>query len=203
MSFLLTLFFSFFAASQSVDFLQAIDIPRGSLEHAQFHYVNGFDGLPAFQLVSHSDIRKPALNLLTQLYTDWAILVTTKPVSDDGFLFAIVNPLDTLIQFGVRVSQVDDNRTNITLYYTNYASSEHSQVAASFIVPTFMNEWTRFAIQVQGNSITLYLNCEEYEQVDFDRVVGTLPFDPASTLYIGQAGDVFGTKYLVSTWIWL
>ncbi len=70
-------------------------------------------------------------------------------------------------------------------------------VAAQFTVSSFVNEWTRMALQVRGQTVKLFLNCDEYDQMTFDRVVSTLSFDPASTLFLGQGGDVFGKKYTV------
>lgn len=45
-------------------------------------------------------------------------LVCDGIVAAGGFLFAVVNPLDTVVQFGVRLGAGGPGQTNISLYYT-------------------------------------------------------------------------------------
>ena len=169
------------------------------------HFVTGFNRYPAFQLTNISDVSSPALNYVTSLPRDFSILVTTRPSErEGGYLFAIVNPLNTVIQLGLRLSPVGIDRTNITLLVTDSRSRDSSRIVAEFTVTSLSKEWTRFALKVVDNTVTLFLNCDEYEQVSPpggivpDPDVASLDIEPGSTLYIGQAGKLFRGNYIVS-----
>lgn len=41
-----------------------------------------------------------------------------------------------------------------------------------------------------GDTITLFYNCQKYESLYVKRNTNELLFDPASILYIGQAGPI-------------
>ncbi len=178
------------------DFLQLIEDPVKN----GIRFTSGFDGFPAFQLTEQTDIRSPARNVLPGIYKDFAVMVTTKPTNQDGgFLFAIMTPDDTVIQLGLSALMSSRDRTNITLYLSDYLKSDTSIPIARFDVPSFTNQWTRYALKVQDDFVTLFLDCMEYGKVEFERThFGTLPFDPQSTIYVGQGGDIMGRKYLVS-----
>ena len=130
-------------------------------------------------------------------------MATILPQNEDGgFLFAITDPSETLIQFGLSLSPVVDGYSNLTLYYSNYRSStgkdKVSQVAATFSVPLAVNVCAKFTIKVQGKYVTLHWDCAEYEKQKFDRVIQEMTFDPASTIYVGQAGNIHKNKFVVS-----
>ena len=46
--------------------------------------------------------------------------------------------------------------------------------------------------------VTLFFNCSKYSSVFAPRVPRELIFDPASTLFIGQAGGIIGGQFEVS-----
>ncbi|XP_044735698.1 collagen alpha-1(XV) chain-like [Chrysoperla carnea] len=171
------------------DLLQAIKIPFNDPKTQYFE--NGLDGFPAFGLRPGSDIKSPyRLFIPEKLYPEFSIVVTVRSLSrEGGFLFAVVNPLDTIVQLGVQLSPVGFGSTNISLYYTD-PSYFTSQAIASFVVPVFHKKWTRFSLRVTNDDVTLFFNCEEYDKVEVQRVPQELVFDSASTLYIGQAGPI-------------
>lgn len=56
-----------------------------------------------------------------------------------------------------------DSQTNISLFYTDTeydAASSH--VLASFLVPTFTNQWTQLAVEVNEDTVALYFRCVRY-----------------------------------------
>ena len=188
----------YISASQEVDLLLAIGLPsNGTID-----YVTGFDGFPAFKLTERANVRKPSRLFIKQLYSDFAILVTLSPSnSKGGYLFAVVNPAHTLIQFGLRIGPSGHSKTDITLYYTDYKTADSSEILAKFSVPNFIKQWTRFAVKVHGDEVTLYLNCRWYSQVEYVRLSKQLEFEEGSTLYVGQGGPTFPGKYEVSNHI--
>lgn len=125
-----------------------------------------------------------------------------KPSTQDGgFLFAIVNPSHEIIQLGLRLSPSPDeaDKTIITFYFNDYRQPQfipHS--LARFAVDEFTKEWTRFAVKVKGDDVTLYLNCDEFETVRVDRTPRELEFEEDSTLYLAQAGYMYEGNFEVS-----
>ena len=181
-----------------IDFLQAISIPT----HESVTFVKGFDGYPAFEFGKKANERKLSRLYLNKIDEEFSILVTTRPnTKEGGFLFAIVDPLETVVQLGVRLSKADgDGETNIMLYVTDHRTSSSSTVIAKFTVPSFVQKWTRFALQVRQAVVTLFLDCQEYDSVMYKRVKGEIPIEQSSTLFVGQGGDVIGNKYEVGDW---
>ena len=176
-----------------MDFLQAIKVPLDET----VSFVTGFNGYPAFQFTNTSSIHKPALLFLEILPRDFSILVTTKMTTvEGGFLFAVVNPHSTIIQFGLSLTGGGLERTNITLYLSD--SQDQTRPVAQYSVPSLLRQWTRFAIKIVDDEVTLFLDCEEYEQMTFQRHVTGLNIEAGSTLYVGQAGKMFKGHYAVS-----
>ena len=140
------LFFVFAVQEKEVDFLQLIATP---LQTETIRFTTGFDNFPAFLFIPETDIRNPARNVLPGIYTEFSILVTTKPTNEDGgFLFSILTPDDTIIQLGLSALYSSPGKTNITLYLTDHLRSDTSVPIATFEVKSFTNEWTRFSLKV-------------------------------------------------------
>ena len=179
-----------------VDFLQAISTPV----HESVTFVKGFDGYPAFEFGKNANERKLSRIYISKIDEEFSILVTTRPnTKEGGFLFAIVDPLETVVQLGVRLAKADgDGETNIMLYVTDHRTSSTSVVIAKFTVPSFVKKWTRFSLQVRQAVVTLYLDCQEYDSVMYKRSPGEIPIEQSSTLFVGQGGDVIGDKFEVS-----
>ncbi|KAG8226003.1 hypothetical protein J437_LFUL009897 [Ladona fulva] len=91
-------------ASAEYDFLRAIKIPFEDSK-TQF-FEDGLDGFPAFGLRAGSDIKSPyRLFLPESLPADFSISATIRPHNlRGGYLFAVVNPMETLVQLGVQIS---------------------------------------------------------------------------------------------------
>ncbi|XP_037078278.1 collagen alpha-1(I) chain-like isoform X2 [Pollicipes pollicipes] len=127
---------------------------------------------------------------------DFAIAVTVRPTQPEGgFLFAVVNPLETVVQLGVQITPGGPGTTNISLVYTDSEVHFASQRIATFSVPSFEDTWAKFAIQALDQNVTLYYNCSRYASAFAPRVPRELVFDSASTLYIGQAGGLLWEQF--------
>jgi len=179
-----------------VDFLQAISTPV----HESVTFVKGFDGYPAFEFGKNANERKLSHRYINKIDEEFSILVTTRPnTKEGGYLFAIVDPLETVVQLGVRLAKADgDGETNIILYVTDHRTQSNSVVIAKFTVPSFVRKWTRFSLQVRRNIVVLFLDCQEYDSTMYKRSPGEIPIEQSSTLFVGQGGDVIGDKYEVS-----
>lgn len=94
------------------------------------------------------------------------------------------------VQLGLQVNILEQSRMNISLFYTDVVKSAASQVIASFVVPYSIGRFAKIGIQVSGEEATLFFNCQKLETVTAKRHTEELRFDPASTLYIGQAGPI-------------
>ncbi|KAF4518161.1 hypothetical protein B566_EDAN007852 [Ephemera danica] len=96
-----------FGLQNEHDMLQSIKIPFVDPK-TQF-FENGYDGFPTYGMKPGSDIKTPyRLSLPERLYADFALVMAAKPASrEGGFLFSVVNPLDTIVQLGVRLSKTE------------------------------------------------------------------------------------------------
>jgi hypothetical protein len=74
-----------------------------------------------------------------------ATIKTSKP---NGFLFAIVNSLGTIIQLGVKISSAHQNHLNISLIYNDPKTKTVSENLASFVLPFEARSWMNVAFQV-------------------------------------------------------
>ncbi|XP_072427289.1 collagen alpha-1(XV) chain-like isoform X1 [Chiloscyllium punctatum] len=162
-------------------------------------FITGYEGFPAFSFGPGANIGRLTKTMIPQsFYRDFAILVTIKPASDDGgALFAITNSYQNIIYLGVKLSAVWNNSQQIVLFYTE-SGSETSYEVASFEVPPMTNKWTRFALSVEDEFVTLYLDCDEYQQNHFTRSREALHFEPSSGIFIGNAGAAGLNKFIGS-----
>ncbi|KAJ8866990.1 hypothetical protein PR048_032852 [Dryococelus australis] len=181
------------------DLLKVISVSDDDL--ATQYFDEGLDGFPAYVLRPSSNERTPYRQLLSDiLYGEFSLHVVVKPASEQGgFLFAVVDGREAVVQMGVSLSPADPDRTNISLFYTDLARHSTSQIVASFAVLQFAGQWTRFVLGVADDGVTLYLDCREVARVAVKREPRELVFDTASTLYIGQAGPVVGGHFDVSS----
>lgn len=159
----------------------------------------GHDGFPAYGFKAGSDVKIAHRQILPEkLPPEFSILISAKPRSrKGGFIFAVVNPYDTVVSLGVRIAPEGPGNTVISLFYSN-ASQFASQIIANFTVNRFNGKWTRFAFRLSNDNVTLFFNCNETETVAVKRDPLELIFDSASTLYIAQAGPNIGESYEVS-----
>lgn len=127
--FLFPFFFFFTDLYEEHDLIRAINIPFHDPK-TQF-FEEGADGFPAFGFKPGSDVKSPyRLFFPEKLYPEFSILVMVKPGSRaGGFIFSVVNPMDTLVQLGVQLSPSGSD-TNISLLYTDIYTHFSSQYIA-------------------------------------------------------------------------
>ncbi|XP_034658145.1 collagen alpha-1(XVIII) chain isoform X14 [Drosophila subobscura] len=153
------------------------------------------DGFPAFRFLQTADVKSPYRMLLPEKLYEFAILITYRQSSlKGGYLFSVVNPLDTVVQLGVHLSPVVKNSYNVSLVYTQTDQSIGRKLA-SFSVAHVADKWNSIAFQVLSDRVSFYYDCELRNSTPVTREPIELVFDSASTLYIGQAGSIVGGKF--------
>ncbi|XP_066142162.1 collagen alpha-1(XVIII) chain isoform X3 [Euwallacea fornicatus] len=175
--------------------LDAVTIP---LQDHKTQYVGeSEDGFPAFGFRVGSDVKMAYKQILPDtLSEEFAVLINAKPeTKNGGFIFAIVNSLETIVELGVRIAPENGSSTVLSLYYTDVASEVASHALANFTVPKFSNRWTRFAFGITMDDVTLFFNCSQAGTVQVNRAPMKLGFESASTLYLAQAGPLIGGAF--------
>lgn len=51
---------------------------------------------------------------------------------------------------------------NISLLYTDSNKETESKALASFLVPEFVNQWAKFALEIQDDNVVLYFRCTRF-----------------------------------------
>ncbi|XP_044016680.1 collagen alpha-1(XV) chain [Aphidius gifuensis] len=164
----------------------------------QDQYIDsGPDGLPAFGFRIGSEVKQPyRLCLPEKLPSEFTIVISIKPMTEEtSYIFAVLNPFDTIIQLGIRLLEVVKSTQIISLIYTDSDDHSHSEEIAQFTVPSLYTKWSLIVIKVSSKNITLYLDCHEIGTKIVTRSPQELVFDAASTLYIGQAGPHVREKF--------
>ncbi|KAK9502515.1 hypothetical protein O3M35_011284 [Rhynocoris fuscipes] len=155
-----------------------------------------------------SDIKSPyRLFLPDKFYSQFSIAFTLKLVDPTGgFLFAVVNPLETskyyfqVVELGVSVTGLGPGQSNVSLLYTDLSTGLYtSQTLASFRVPTSFTSWSSVGLTVRDDRVDISFNCQPLDSIIVNREPKELIFDSASTLYIGQAGPIVKGALHVST----
>ncbi|XP_032573633.1 collagen alpha-1(XVIII) chain isoform X5 [Drosophila sechellia] len=153
------------------------------------------DGFPAFRFLQTADVKSPYRMLLPEKLYEFVILITFRQSSlKGGYLFSVVNSLDTVVQLGVHLSPVVKNSYNVSLVYTQ-ADQNIGRKLASFGVAHVPDKWNSIALQVLSDKVSFYYDCELRNTTLVTREPIELVFDSASTLYIGQAGSIIGGKF--------
>ncbi|PIO66638.1 hypothetical protein TELCIR_11641, partial [Teladorsagia circumcincta] len=134
------------------------------------------------------------LYLPRRFFPQFSLLASVKPMDRrGGYLFAIVNPYDTLVDVGVLLEPAGSGQTNISLIYSSRRDAT-SRAIASFLVPEFVQQWTQIAFEVTKDSVTLYFKCIRFAE----REISDLPqltMEDAHKLYIGSAGPILGSGF--------
>ncbi|KZC13794.1 Collagen alpha-1(XV) chain [Dufourea novaeangliae] len=161
---------------------------------------DALDGFPAFGFRPGSEVKQPyRLYLPEKLPAEFTLVATFKPTSHrTSYLFAVLNPFETVVQLGIRISDGLGTNQNVSLIYTNSDQHSDSEEVAKFAVPKLTKKWSKIVIRVSLTDVTLYLNCYEMARQRVTRIPLELVFDTASTLYIAQAGPHIQEKYDVS-----
>ncbi|EAT46552.1 AAEL002247-PA [Aedes aegypti] len=177
------------------DLLLAIKIPPED----GITFVDGSDGFPAFGVAPHADIKSPYRTVLPEKLTEFTIIATVRPGSrSGGYVFSVVNPLDTVVQLGLLLEPIlATDQWNITLIYTDANVERVSQPLVSFQIP-YTKSWIKLIFKVLNNQVVFYNNCVETETVVVKKEPRSLTFDGASTLYIAQAGPILKRNFEVS-----
>jgi len=112
-----------------------------------------------------------------------------------GFLFAVVSPSGSLVQFGLRIvdGASGSNSSKVQLYYTDYraAPSESAVIAQFDVQPALTDSWNRLAMKVKDDHVTLLVECSPQGSVTVRSRVRDLTFQDGSTFYVAQAGQQF------------
>lgn len=160
-------------------------------------FVEGYDGFPAFGIKPEADIKSPYRMVLPEKLFEFAVMAAIRTDSRiGGYLFSVVNPLDTIVQLGIFLSPAIKDKWNVTLYYTDSNIHMIGQKLATFEMP-YSNKWTRIGLKVLRNKVTLFFNCNETDSVNVKREPNELVFDSASTLYVAQAGPLIKGNFEV------
>lgn len=184
-------------AFSEYDLLGAIKIPPDD----GVEFVEGSDGFPAFSIRPDADVKSPYRMVLPEKFFEFAVMAAIRPETrTGGYLFSVVNPLDTIVQLGIHISPAIKDKWNVSLLYTDASVHMTSQKIATFEIP-YSHKWTQIAMRVLRNKVTLYYNCNETETVIVKREPQELVFDSASTLYLAQAGPLLKGNFEVSTLI--
>lgn len=171
-----------------------------NLNGIEFDYAE--DGFPAYKILQIADIKSPYRMILPEKLNDFALQTTLQPISaKGGYLFSVVDPLDTVVQFGLHFSPVIKDCWNVSLIYTDASVSPVSKRLVSYQLPYEPKKWVTLAFKVLSDKVVYYYNCEETETTPLVRDPLELVFASSSTLHLAQAGAKMGGNFEVSTQI--
>ena len=158
-----------------------------------------------------SDVSAPAaaVFIAPSVGDDFSVGATIRSDTDaGGFLFAVVDSTESVIQLGVRVTSVGRTTSNVTLYLAAAAAADGdedgegtyaSAVMAAFVLPSdeLVGRWVELALTDDGDRISLYVDCRRRETVTVYQRRGPVTFVDGSIVYVAQAGGKFGQKFEV------
>lgn len=157
------------------------------------------DDFPTYKILPTADIKSPYRMLLPEKLYEFSLMTTIKPTSaKGGYLFSVVNPLDTIVQLGLHFSPVIKNNWNVSLLYTQADNSRASKRLVSYELPYEPKKWATLAFKVLSDKVIFYYDCVEKECTSVVREPLELVFDSASTLYLAQAGPILEGHFEVS-----
>ncbi|KAM3720951.1 Collagen alpha-1(XV) chain [Dirofilaria immitis] len=176
-------------------------VPVKSLlnERAELYKAKGLEGFPAVGIKRGVEIVVPYRQYLPRkFFRNFAFTAVIRPDDrEGGYLFAVVNPLDTVVDLGVLLEPAGDNQTNITLLYTDSSKETDTKVLASFLVPEFTEKWTKFALEIHDDNVVLYFRCIRFATRQVKRKPVQLIMDDAHKLYIASAGPILRKEFEV------
>ncbi|OUC40357.1 hypothetical protein D917_04147, partial [Trichinella nativa] len=178
-----------------IDLLKAVKAPLDP----NIYHAKGKQGLPGFGFHQGANVVAPyRFYMPRRFFRDFAILITVRPDDDrGGYLFAVVNPFDTVVELGVLLEPLNDRNANLSLVYSDSRrDADPGRAIASFQIPPINGKWTELAFKIEGNEVTLYYNCQRYETQTLQRRQKQLNFDDASKLYIAQAGPIINKPFV-------
>lgn len=174
--------------------LNAISMPMDGVV-----VTTGPEQFMALTITADADIKRPYREIFPKNLYEFAVMATFRPDNAlGGYLFSVVNPYDTVVQLGVHLSPVVQDRWNVSLMYTDSSAVQTTQCLVAFEMD-YVRDWQQIAIAVHRDTVGFYLNCDLVQNKTVQRVPLEFYFDSASTLYVGQAGQIIRGKFLVST----
>jgi hypothetical protein len=91
------------------------------------------DGLPAFYFAPQSNVLRSAPDIVQRVGPDFSVFATIHPISSSGFLFAVVDPSNTYVQFGLRLSSPEPDyrqgRPHVSRKRSHQPSKYHRDLA--------------------------------------------------------------------------
>uniref|UniRef100_A0A4W5N9D5 Thrombospondin-like N-terminal domain-containing protein n=1 Tax=Hucho hucho TaxID=62062 RepID=A0A4W5N9D5_9TELE len=152
-------------------------------------FITGFEGYPAYSFGPDANVGRLTKSFIPDpFYRDFAMTVTAKPTTQrGGVLFAITDAYQRVVHLGVALSPVEDGSQRVLLYYTDPGDGSTKE-AASFKLGDLTGRWAHFTLTVQGAEVRLYMDCEEYHRVAFQRSPEPLTFEASSGIFVGNAG---------------
>lgn len=193
------LYDSFYIAESISEFDLLSSVVLSEIDSGGVTYVEGTDGFPAFA-IGNANLRRPHKSILPEKLEEFTIMATLRATKPDGYIFAVVNSLDTIVQLGIKISPAHHNHINITLIYNDPFTlvPQENNGLVSFVIPYDSKNWLNFAIQVMNDKIALYHNCIKVQEVNVTKEPRELIFESASTFYLAQAGSIIKGKFEVS-----
>uniref|UniRef100_A0A8D3D870 Thrombospondin-like N-terminal domain-containing protein n=1 Tax=Scophthalmus maximus TaxID=52904 RepID=A0A8D3D870_SCOMX len=187
------------AASQwpedsGVSLLQLIGDPPPS----EITQVFGPDNSPGYVFGPDANTGQLArAHLPSPFYRDFSLIFNLKPTSDrGGVIFSVTDASQQIIYVGVKLSPVQGGNQNVILYYTE-PDSQQSYEAATFLVPSMRDTWTRFAIAVRDDKVMFYLNCDtDPRVVRIERSPDEMELEAGAGIFVGQTGGADPAKFL-------
>ncbi|TMW52674.1 hypothetical protein DOY81_002253, partial [Sarcophaga bullata] len=177
-----------------------LDMINENLQGIEFDFAE--DGFPAYKILQMANIKSPFRMILPEKLNDFALQTTLQPISaKGGYLFSVVDSLETVVQFGLHFSPVIKDCWNVSLIYTDASTSKVSKRLVSYQLPYEPKKWVTLAFKVLSDKVVYYYNCEETETTPLIRDPMELVFVSPSTLYLAQAGPELGGNFEVSTLI--
>lgn len=142
---------------------------------------------------------QPALaHVPNPFYRHFSLVFHLKPSSPAAsVLFSITDGPQRLMYIAVKLSAVQSGRQKVQFFYTE-PDSEASYEAASFNVPSMVDNWSRFSLAVFEEQVTFYQGCDSEPQVvKFERSPDPMELDGGAGIFVGQAGGADSDKFQV------
>lgn len=131
-------------------------------------------------------------------FRNFSLLFHVRPATEGaGVLFAITDAAEAVVSVGVKLSAVSDGHQEVQLLYTEPGEAK-THTAARFRLPAFAGQWRRFALSVDGDSVALFVHCEEFQTARLERSPQGLALEPGSGLFVAQAGGADPDKFQVT-----
>ncbi|XP_055512960.1 uncharacterized protein LOC129710187 [Leucoraja erinacea] len=129
-------------------------------------------------------------------YRDFSIVATLQQNDRrGGVVFAVVDPTETVIHLGLKLSAAENGQQFVVLYYTPPGSGLSNKAASFRVSAPRTKRWSRLGISVDGNTVTLHQQCQNPKQLELKRSSEPLEFDPGSKIFIANAEPLDRDKY--------